>query len=657
MTDPTLTLLVGGALVLASILASRVSDRIGVPALIVFLAVGMLAGSDGPGGIHFDNARLANLVGMVALSMILFSGGLDTNWRYMRPVAARGIVLATLGVLITAGLVGLFAWQVLGFPLLTGLLMGSIVSSTDAAAVFSILRRRDVSLKGNLKPLLELESGSNDPVAIFLTVSVTHALTQPDFSWVSVVPGFVWNMGGGVLFGLLSGKAAGFMFNRLHLSYEGLYPVLSLSLVLLTFGLTEYLKGNGYLAVYICGILLNGTDFRYRRFVLKFHDGVAWLSQIALFVVLGLLVFPSQLPSVVLTALPIAIFLMLVARPVAVAIGLFGSSFPWRQRMLAAWTGLRGAVPIVLATFPLLAGYEHSDMVFNVVFFTVLTSVMVQGTLLMPVARALKVDEPMAPRPRFSLEIERGGMAQGDTREFEVLPHMGAVGRAVADLDIPPDVLILLIGRGNGFVVPRGQTRIEPYDTLLMIGEPAALREAGTQLVSPRPSQRAATALEDPLAMLPSTTAQEFLNKQVVVVGYGRVGRRICEVLTSHKIPYVVLDENRDIVKRLRDRGVAAVCGDAATPMALAQAHVARAAVMVVATPDALMVRTMVEFARKLNPDVQIVIRSHSEMDASLLRREGAGTVFIGEEVLADRITGFVLEKIHAKHVPNEHAP
>lgn len=649
MYDATFLLLVVGALVLASVLASRVSDRIGVPALIVFLAVGMLAGSDGPGGIEFDNARLANLVGMVALAMILFSGGLDTDWRYIRPVAGRGIVLSTLGVVITAGLVGLFAWSVLGFPLMTGLLLGSIVSSTDAAAVFSILRRRDVSLKGNLKPLLELESGSNDPVAIFLTVSFTHALTQPDFNWATVGPGFAWNMAGGVVFGLASGKAAGYVFNKINLGYEGLYPVLSVSWVLLTFGLSETLRGNGYLAVYICGILLNGTDFRYRRYVLKFHDGVAWLSQIVLFLVLGLLVFPSQLPKVVFTALPVAVFLMLVARPIAVAAGLIGSPFPWRERTLAAWTGLRGAVPIVLATYPLMAGYKNSDMVFNVVFFTVLTSVMVQGTLLMPVARALNVDEPMAARPRYSLEIERAGQAQGDTREFEILPNMGAVGRTVADLDIPPDVLILLIGRGNGFVVPRGQTRIEPYDTLLMIGDPAALRTAGAQLASPRPSLRSANVLEDPLAMLPNTTGQEFLSKQVVVVGYGRVGRRICNALSAHKVPYVVLDQNRDIVKRLRDRGVAAVSGDAATAMALAQAHIARAAVMVVATPDALKVRTMVEFARKLNPSIHVVIRSHSEMDASLLRREGAGTVFIGEEVLANSITDFVLRSVGPK--------
>lgn len=645
MMIPSVILLVTGFLVLASILASRISDKLGVPALLVFLGIGMLAGSDGPGGIHFDNAEVANLVGTIALAFILFSGGLDTNWRIIRPVLARGIVLSTLGVAVTAGLVGLFAWAALGFSIRTGLLLGAIISSTDAAAVFSVLRGRGVGLKGQLKPLLELESGSNDPMAVFLTLSMTQILTEPDFQWAGLIPGFFLNMLGGAIVGLAAGKLTSLMFNRLRMDYEGLYPVMSMSIVLLTFGIAEYLRCNGFLAVYLCGIMLNSADFTYRRYVVKFHDGLAWLMQIVMFLVLGLLVFPAQLLSVAWKALLVALFLMLVARPIAIAMGLWGSAFPWRERALVAWTGLRGAVPIVLATYPLIAGYENSALVFNVVFFTVLTSVLVQGTFLMPIARWLRVDEPLASRPRFSLEIERSGQAQGETREIEVLPNMAAVGRTIADLDIPPDVLILLIGRGDGYVVPRGQTRIEPYDTLLMIGQPKALRDAGDSVLSPRPRVRKQAALDDPLAMLPMSTDEKFLSRQVVVVGYGRVGRRVCDALEARRIPFVVADQNREIVQTLRNRGIPAVTGDASEPMTLAQAHVARAATLVIATPDTLKVRQMVEAAKRLNRSIKVVIRAHSEMEATLLREDPASTVLIGEEELARSIIKLLLQR------------
>lgn len=646
MFAPAMLMLVAGLLVFISIVANRLLDRIGIPALIVFLCIGMLAGSDGPGGIHFDNAAAANLVGTIALAFILFSGGLDTNWRMIRPVLGRGIVLSTLGVVITAGLVGLFVWQVLGFEPLTSFLLGAIISSTDAAAVFSVLRRRGVSLKGNLRPLLELESGSNDPVAIFLTLGLTQVLVIPDFAWIELIPAFFLNMGGGVAVGLLTGKLAGLLLNRIRLDYEGLYPILNMSLVLLTFGATEYIQGNGFLAVYICGILLNGTEFAHKRSVVKFHDGLAWLMQIMLFLVLGLLVFPSQLPGVALTALLVATFLMLVARPAAVAIGLWGSTFSYRDRALVAWTGLRGAVPIVLATFPLMAGYEESYLIFNMVFFTVLTSVMIQGTLLMPLARWLKVDEPLAAKPTYSLEIERHGQAQGDTREIEILPDMPAVGRTIADLGIPSEVLILLIGRGDGFVVPRGQTVIEPYDTLLMIGAPDALRSATHTILSPAAAQPKKQGPFDPLAALPNSTAQRFLSKQVVLVGFGRVGRRIFESLSSRQIPCIVIDQNREIVEKLRARGVPAVLGDAATDVVLVQAHVFRASILIVATPDTMRVRQMVELARKLNPEIEVVVRTHSEMEATLLEQEKAGKIFLGEQELANSILHHVLDRL-----------
>lgn len=648
MLSPALILLAVGFLVLMSILASRASERLGVPALIVFLCIGMLAGTDGPGGIEFDNAAAANFIGTLALAFILFSGGLSTNWRIMRPVAVPAIILSTFGVVLTAVLVGLFAWYILGFTILTSMLLGSIISSTDAAAVFSILRSRGVSLKGELRPLLELESGSNDPMAVFLTLGLTQVLTLPNFSWTHLAPFFLLNMSCGLLVGFAVGKIAVFLFNRIRLEYDGLYPVLSMSLVLLTFGAAEVLKGNGFLAVYLCGMMLNGSDFAFKRYVEKFHDGLAWLMQIFMFLALGLLVNPSRLPSIASQGILVSLFLMLVARPIAVGIGLMGSSFSWRERTLAAWTGLRGAVPIVLATFPLLAGFEHSSMLFNIVFFIVLTSVLIQGTFLMPLARLLKVDEPLASKPLYSLEIARAGQAQGETREVQVLPHMAAAGNTVADLVLPPDVLVLLIGRGEEFVVPRGQTRIEPYDTLLLLGRPAALHEASKALLSPTPPRHPRIP-DDPMATLPLTTEEKYLTRQVVVIGYGGLGKRVCDILKKHEVPFVVAEQDRVIVERLRGLGQPAVVGDASSAMVLAQAHVVRASVLVITTPDALKALQMIETARILNAGIDIVVHAQSEMEATMFAKENVNRILIAENELAKNITGYILRRMPGK--------
>ena len=648
MLTPALILLAVGFLVLMSILASRASESLGVPALIVFLCIGMLAGADGPGGIEFDNAPAANFIGTLALAFILFSGGLGTNWRIMGPVAIPAIILSTFGVLVTAVLVGLFAWYVLGFTILTSMLLGSIISSTDAAAVFSILRSRGVSLKGELRPLLELESGSNDPMAVFLTLGLTQVLTVPDFAWNQLIPFFLLNMSCGLLVGFAVGRIAVFLFNRIRLEYDGLYPVLSMSLVLLTFGAAEVLKGNGFLAVYLCGMMLNGSDFAFKRYVEKFHDGLAWLMQIFMFLALGLLVNPSHLPSIASQGLLVALFLMLVARPIAVGIGLLGSSFSWRERTLAAWTGLRGAVPIVLATFPLLANYEYSDTLFNIVFFIVLTSVLIQGTLLMPVARLLKVDEPLASKPLYSLEIARAGQAQGETREVQVLPHMAAAGLTVADLVLPPDVLVLLIGRGEEFVVPRGRTRIEPYDTLLLLGRPDALHEASKAVLSPTPPRHPRIP-DDPMATLPLTTEEKYLTRQVVIIGYGGLGKRVCNILKKHDVPFVVAEQDRVIVEHLREIGQPAVVGDASSAMVLAQAHVARASVLVITTPDALKALQMIETARILNAGIDIVVHAQSEMEATMFAKENVNRILVAENELAKNITSHILRRMPGK--------
>jgi cell volume regulation protein A len=313
-------------LLLVSVLASKISDRFGVPALLLFLILGMLAGSDGPGGIYFDDPVLAQFIGVIALVLILFSGGLDTEWKLVRPVLKEGLLLSTFGVFITAIVTGVFASKLLGFTLVEGLLFGAIVSSTDAAAVFSVLRSKGIGLKGQLKPLLELESGSNDPMAIFLTIGLIEIITQPDSAPASLIGLFLRQMLIGAALGYGMGRLMLFFINRLKLGYEGLYTVLTLALMFLAFGVTAVAGGSGFLAVYIAGIVLGNHDFVHKRSILRFHDGLAWLMQIAMFLTLGLLVFPSRLVPIALEGLLLACILMFVARPSSVFISLLPSS-------------------------------------------------------------------------------------------------------------------------------------------------------------------------------------------------------------------------------------------------------------------------------------------------------------------------------------------
>lgn len=327
-------LLGASSLLLLSVLASKASERSGVPALLLFLLIGMLAGSDGPGGIHFDSPWLAQSLGVVALTFILFAGGIDTQWASVRGQLGRGLALSTLGVAITAGLVGLFAATVLRLTWLEGLLVGAIVSSTDAAAVFAVMRSRSVSLRGPLKPLLELESGSNDPMAVFLTIGLISLMTGTSTSVLDLVPLFTRQMVLGAAIGYATGKLMVVLVNRLRLEYDGLYPVLTLSLVLLTYSGSAALGGNGFLAVYLAGLMMGNSDFIHKRSLMRFHDGLAWLMQIAMFLTLGLQVFPGQLLPVVGTGLLLALFLMFCARPIAVFVTLAFTSLTLREKAM-----------------------------------------------------------------------------------------------------------------------------------------------------------------------------------------------------------------------------------------------------------------------------------------------------------------------------------
>lgn len=468
-------LLVTSILLILSILASKASGWLGVPALLLFLLVGMLAGSEGPGGIYFDNPWLAQATGTVALIFILFSGGLDTDWSLVRPVLAKGIALSTLGVFITAVLVGGFAATFLGFTLVEGLLLGAIVSSTDAAATFAVLRSRSVRLKGQLESLLELESGSNDPMAVLLTVGLVSFLVNPATTVTDLVLMFVQQMVVGAALGYGLGRGMMVIINRVRLAADGLYPVLTLALVLLIYGATSALGGNGFLAVYLAGLVLGNSDFIHKRSLMRFHDGLAWLMQIAMFLTLGLQVFPSRLLPVLGVGLLASAFLIFVARPASVLITLLLSKMNLREKAMVSWVGLRGAVPIILATFPLLAGLPQAQMIFDLVFFIVLTSVLLQGTSLPVVARWLKVDTTLPPKTQYPLEYVPADNLDSDLVEIEVPPGARVVGRQIVDLHLPQTALVVLISRNGSFVLPRGGTILQAGDRLLVLADKAGL--------------------------------------------------------------------------------------------------------------------------------------------------------------------------------------
>lgn len=456
-------LLLLALLAFGAILASKASGKLGVPALLFFIGIGMLAGSDGPGGIHFEDVSFTKDLGMVSLALILFAGGLESTWQTIRPVIWRGLSLATLGVFITAGMIGAFAHYVLGFELLPALILGAVVSSTDAAAIFGVLRSRGIRLKHRLGPILELESGSNDPVAVFLTVSLTTLATKPDISPWSLVPHLLIEMPLGALVGVAGSAMTLWLVNHLRLEYDGLYSVLTLASVFLVFGLAHLVGGNAFLAVYVAGIVMGSNNFIHKVALTQFHEGLAWLMQIAMFIMLGLLVYPHQLLSVAIPGLALAAFLTLIVRPASVFIALARAHMTKRSRLFVAWAGLRGAVPIILATFPLLAGTPRAQETFNLVFFVVLTSVMAQGTALGWMAKALSV---LAPTPANVADLKPAGSS--DLLEVHIGDQSPAAHRQVVELGLPATAIIVLLTRNGESYIPRGGTILLPGDVMLV---------------------------------------------------------------------------------------------------------------------------------------------------------------------------------------------
>jgi cell volume regulation protein A len=457
-------ILVAGALLAAGILGALLADRVRIPGLLLFLALGMLAGSEGVGGIDFSDAELARTLGTIALVLILFEGGLTAGWSEIRPVLGTAASLATLGTVVTAGVAGLAAKWIFDLSTLEGMLIGAAVAATDSAAIFAVLRRS--TLEKRLARSLEGESGMNDPVALLLVIGFIDWIQDPGYGLSDMAGLLVLKLAIGTAVGLALGKLSVEALKRVRLPTDGIYPVATIAIAGLAFGLAEVAHGSGFLATYLTALALGSTQIPGRRTVVAFHEGVGWVAQIGLFILLGLLVFPSDLGEVALESLALSAVLILVARPLAALAATALSSLNLRERAMLGWAGLRGAAPIWLATFPVVAGVGTGDELFSIVFFVVVTSTLVQGASFEPLAKrlGLTTDEPAL--PRRLLESGRIRRMGGDVVSYRLRDGAAAAGHVVRELGLPRDALVNVIVRDGRAIPPRGSTELREGDEL-----------------------------------------------------------------------------------------------------------------------------------------------------------------------------------------------
>jgi cell volume regulation protein A len=464
--DEGLVLLLVGAVLAASIVLALGAARTGLPVLVVFLALGMLLGSEGPGGIEFTDSELARRVGMVGLALILYEGGLQTSWRRLRQIAVPAALLSTVGVVVSALLTGVAAYWLFDLSWLESVLLGAVVAATDAAAVFATLRATHI--RRTLARTLEAESGGNDPTGIALTLGLIAWIERPDsYGITDLSLLIVQQIGLGLLVGVALGAAAIWVFGRLPHSIGAFAPVASVAAGALSFGAADVIGGSGFLAVYLVGLAVGSTPSRYRRQLVAFHEGLAFLAQVAIFIVFGLLVFPSELLDVALPGVALALLLMLVIRPAAVLASTLFTGHTRSDRLLLGWAGLRGAVPIVLATFVLSSDVSHKNTIFNAVFFVVVVSTVVQGTTLEWVAGRLGLLAAAPPMHEAPLEV--GPLTQLELVDFVVEGNHAIAGSAVRELGLPRSALIAVVTRGSDTIPPRGSTVVASGDRLFVL--------------------------------------------------------------------------------------------------------------------------------------------------------------------------------------------
>lgn len=450
-------------LLVIGVLTTKFSSRLGVPSLVMYILVGMLLSEF----YYYDNAYTTQLFGILALIVILFKGGMQTKWRDVRPVLKPSISLATAGVLVTTVAIGTCAKLILGVSWLEGFLFGAIVGSTDAAAVFAVFGNQHI--RRRLSATLEAESGTNDPMAFFLTISLIELIQHPETNPYAIVLHFFWQMGFGLAMGLGMGKLSVWTINRISLDSSGLYPVLALALAILTYSAAALLHGSGLLAVYVLAVLMGNSDLTYRHSIFRFNEGFAWMMQILMFILLGLLVFPEQLSAITWQGIVLSVLLMFIARPAGVFLSTIGMGYTVREKIFLSWSGLKGAVPIVLATYPLLAGLPNSQMLFNVVFFVVFLSTLVQGTTVAPLADKLGLSEGETMVSPHSLELVSMGTTNAEIMEIRLKQNSPVNRKELREVKLPQGTLITAIIRENKVIAPRGTTRLCSGDILYVL--------------------------------------------------------------------------------------------------------------------------------------------------------------------------------------------
>lgn len=648
-------------LLLAVVVASVWLDRFSVPVILVALGLGIVSGSDVLNLWYFDDFVRANDVANVALVFILFQGGLATKREDLRAVALPAGGLATWGVVLTAAALFAALHLLLGWPLDKSLLLAVVISSTDAAATFSILRRQ--SLPKRLASTLEIESAANDPMAILLTVVVVEALATGSSQGWMVVPLLLWKFLAGPACGWLVGRGAVAVFDRLNPQERGYYYVLLLGIVLLSYGLTEAAHGSGMLAAFTAGLVMGNRRFIYQQGIRNFSSALATIANIGVFVLMGVLVFPKQWAGLWFDGVLLFVMLALVARPAAVWLGTVGMRIGMRERHFLCWAGLRGAVPIVLATYPMAAGIQVGNDVFNLVFFAVLLSVSIQGSTLGWLATRLGLSTPSRPPHRYALELVTMAHSELDLVVVDMPDPPGRPGPRIRDLILPSRAVITLISRGNTVVPPTGNTRLHGWDRVTVLALPqdeAAVRAAllapfavvvpAAEGVDPNaPASMPARAGAPPVA----ATLGE-LRDHVVLVGHGRVGAVLAGLLRMRGVPFVVIEQDEVTAEALRRGGVLALSGEGASAEVLDRARIAAARLLLVTTPDPLAARAAVEHATRTNPKIEAVCRVHFDEQRDLLHRFPRTSCVHGERELAYAMARLMLKRFGLSAMESE---